>query len=121
MTLEELEVYKGAIVFEDNIWTIVLSWDSFAKDTLGKQLARSSDSLSANIAEGYGRFFYKENKQFCYYSRGSLLETKNRVVKTKNRNLINEEQYSYLISEIDIIHRMLNGYIKSIGGGSNNQ
>ncbi|MEJ5995551.1 four helix bundle protein [Pedobacter sp. Du54] len=47
-----------------------MSWDFCAKDTIGKQICRAADSISANIAEGYGRFHYKENKNFCYYSRG---------------------------------------------------
>jgi four helix bundle protein len=50
--------------------------DYIAKGTVGKQLVRPSDTISANIAEGFGRFHYKENKNFCYFSRGSLIETK---------------------------------------------
>lgn len=68
--LEDLEIYNLSEVLSDKIWNIVIKWESFAKDTIGKQLCRAADSISANIAEGYGRFHYKENKNFCYYSRG---------------------------------------------------
>jgi len=72
--LEDLEVYQLAESFGDEIWDIVIGWDYFAKDTVGKQITRSADSISSNIAEGYGRFHYKENKNFCYFSRGSIIE-----------------------------------------------
>jgi four helix bundle protein len=68
--LEELEVYQLAEVFSEEIWKVVVGWDYFAKDTVGKQMVRSADSISANIAEGYGRYHYKENRNFCYFSRG---------------------------------------------------
>ena len=75
-SLEALEVYQLAEAFGDEIWFVVHNWDYFAKDTVGKQMARSADSISANIAEGYGRYHYKENRNFCYFSRGSIIETK---------------------------------------------
>lgn len=56
-TLEKLEVYELAELFSDEIWDIVITWDYFKKDTIGKQLVSSSDSVSANIAEGYGRIY----------------------------------------------------------------
>jgi four helix bundle protein len=74
--LEDLEVYQLAESFGDEVWFVVDEWKYFAKDTVGKQLTRSADSISANIAEGYGRYHYKENKNFCYFSRGSIIETK---------------------------------------------
>jgi len=60
--LEELEVYQLAESFGDEIWFVVDEWQYFAKDTVGKQMARAADSISANIAEGYGRYHYKEQK-----------------------------------------------------------
>ena len=74
--LEELDVYQLAENFSEEIWVVVVGWDYFAKDTVGKQMVRSADSISANIAEGYGRYHYKENRNFCYFSRGSIIETK---------------------------------------------
>jgi four helix bundle protein len=60
----------------EKIWEIVICWNYFEKDTAGKQLIKAVDSVAAKLSEGFGRYFYKENKQFCYYSRGSLFETK---------------------------------------------
>ncbi|MGN6181100.1 MAG: four helix bundle protein [Mucilaginibacter sp.] len=118
--LEELEVYQLAEAFGDDIWFLVNGWDYFAKDTLGKQITRSADSISANIAEGYGRYHYKENRNFCYFSRGSIIETKGWLKKAKNRKLIGEEQFELLFKQLQTVHIKLNAYIKFIGksGGS---
>lgn len=115
MKLEELQVYQLSMELGDKIWEIVINWDYFLKDTIGKQLVRAADSVAANLSEGFGRFFYKENKQLCYYSRGSLFETKTWLTKVKNRKLISEDQFKNFTEEIDLIGKKLNSYIKSIG------
>ena len=69
MKLDDLQVYQLAMDIGEKVWKLVIDWDYFAKDTIGKQLVRAADSIAANLSEGFGRFYYKENKQFCYYSR----------------------------------------------------
>jgi four helix bundle protein len=101
--IEDLEIYTLADSFSNKIWFLVLEWDYFAKDTVGKQIARSADSISANIAEGFGRFHYKENKNLCYFSRGSLIETKGWLNKCRVRNLISEDKYNELLKELETI------------------
>ncbi len=113
--IEDLEVYMLAEEFSNEIWDLTTKWDFFAKDTVGKQVCRCADSISANIAEGYGRFHFKENKNFCYYSRGSLLETKSFLRKMKHRKLVTEEEYLNLFNKLETIHIKLNAYIKFIG------
>ena len=115
MKLEELKVYQLSMEISERIWNIVISWDYFAKDTIGKQLVRAADSIAANLAEGFGRFHYKENKQFGYHSRGSLYETKTWITKANNRDLIKEEDFNAFLQDIDSIGIKLNNYIKSIG------
>ncbi|MGN8071787.1 four helix bundle protein [Mucilaginibacter sp. SG564] len=116
--LEELEVYQLAESFSDEIWMLVSEWDYFAKDTIGKQIVRAADSISANIAEGYGRYHYKENRNFCFFSRGSILETKGWLKKSLNRKLINDDQFNVLFEKLQIIHIKLNAYLKFIGKAS---
>lgn len=113
-TLEKLEVYELAELFSDEIWDIVMGWDNFKKDTIGKQIVRSSDSVSANIAEGYGRFYYKESKQFYFYSRGSLQETKSWLGKCKRRKIIKLEKCEELLQKAETILLKLNAFIKFI-------
>jgi four helix bundle protein len=111
-TLEELDVYNLSQNFSDSIWFMVEKWDNFPKFGIGKQMTGSADSISANIAEGYGRYFIKENINFCFYSRGSILETKNWLQKSVRRNLISKEEFDTLINQLEIIHKKLNSYIK---------
>jgi four helix bundle protein len=113
--LEDLEIYSLAEAFSDEIWFVVMEWDYFAKDTLGKQLVRAADSIGANIAEGFGRYHYKENKNFCYFSRGSLIETKGWLNKAHTRKLISGSQYTEYLTRLNSIHLKLNSYIKNIG------
>lgn len=113
--LDDLAVYQLAESFSDEIWFIVHGWDYFAKDTVGKQIVRSADSIGANIAEGYGRYHYKENRNFCYFSRGSILETKGWLKKTQTRNLISEEAFNTLFEKLQTIHLKLNAYLKFVG------
>jgi len=117
-TLEKLEVYQLSEAFADIIWDIVLRWDYFLKDTIGKQMVRSSDSVSANIAEGYGRYYYKESKQFFFYARGSLLETKSWLSKCKRRKIIEPSKAEELLNESEKILAKLNGYIKFIAASA---
>ena len=115
MKLEELEVYNMAMGMAERIWNIVIVWDYFSKDTMGKQIVRAADSVAANLSEGFGRFHYKENKNFCYYSRGSLFETKIWLKKAHNRNRINDEDFNKFMELLEIISVKLNNYIRSIG------
>ncbi len=115
MDIDEPEVYNKSMEIAEIVWKNVSKWDYFEKDTVGKQLVRAVDSVSANLSEGFGRFFYKENKRFGYYSRGSLYETRTWLKKALSRDLMDKKTYSDVISEISVITKMLNAYIKSIG------
>jgi four helix bundle protein len=97
------------------VWNTVSKWEYFAKKCLGDQITRSADSIGLNIAEGYGRFHYKENRQFCWYARGSLFETKAANQKAFSRNLISPEEYHAILNKLVFCHKLLNAYIKSIG------
>jgi len=72
----ELDVYKLAEDLSDMIWNDFDKWSNKAQKTIGYQVIRSSDSIAANIAEGYGRYTPADRKKFYLYSRGSLEETK---------------------------------------------
>jgi four helix bundle protein len=115
LKLEELEVYKVAMEIGNIVWSIVDKWEYFPKKTLGAQYVDAADSIAMNISEGYGRFHYKENKNFCYYSRGSAKETFTATTKAKTRNLISEEEFTLLSQKLDSYFRLMYGYINSIG------
>ena len=110
-----MEIYQIAVSVGEKVWQLVDDWNYFAKDTVGKQLVKASDSIAANISEGYGRYHYKEAKQFTYYARGSLYETKTWLTKGSNRNLLNQQEFESIINRIDVLAVKLNNFINSIG------
>ena len=114
-SINELEIYRESMRVGETVWDFVDSWPFFAKDTIGKQLVRSTDSIAANIAEGYGRYHFKENQKFCYYARGSAQETQTWIEKAVRRELIPDETGRTLYRELDSIKKRLNAYIRSIG------
>jgi len=119
--LEDLEVYKVAMEIGEIVWTVVDKWEYFPKKTLGAQYVDAADSMALNISEGYGRFHFKENKNFCYYSRGSAKETLTATNKAKARNLISEEEFALLSQKLDSYFRLIYRYINSIGNKRDEQ
>jgi four helix bundle protein len=117
---EELQVYRLAEKLADEIWKIVAEWDYFAKDTIGKQIVRSADSIGANIAEGTGRHNFQDNQRFVKIARGSLHETRHWLRRAYTRQLLTKEQVSRLKPIIDDLSPKLNAYLKYLGNASKN-
>jgi len=115
MKLEDLKLYQECLDFEKEVWEIANDWEGFNRDTVGKPFIQSADAISGNIAQGYGRYNFKDKKHYCYISRGYLLKTKGWLIKSKERELIEPEKADELIEFVEKIHRMLNAYIRSIG------
>ena len=112
---ENLQVYQLSERLADEIWGIVGKWEPFAKDTVGKQVARSADSIGANIAEGSGRGSFQDNRRFVKLARGSLNETKHWLRRAFTRKLLTKEQVDSLKPLVDELAPRLNAYLKSIG------
>jgi four helix bundle protein len=112
---ENLRVYQMSECLADEIWQIVIGWDNFARDTIGKQIVRSADSIGANIAEGEGRGTHLDNKRFVRIARGSLQETQHWLRRAYKRGLLNDEQTKKLKPLIDNLSPSLNAYLTSIG------
>lgn len=81
------------------------------KWSLGNQLRRAVQSIPANIAEGYGRYYYQDAVRFCYIARGSLEESFSHIFLAHNLGYISQDSYESLNREIQEISRMLSGYI----------
>ncbi len=111
---ENLKVYQLSEDLADLIWEISGRWDNFNRDTIGKQIVRSADSVGANIAEGTGRFSYQDNKRFGYIARGSLNETKHWLRRAYKRNLLTKDEIEKLKPVMDELSPKLNAYINSI-------
>jgi four helix bundle protein len=76
-----------------------------------QQIRRASKSIGANIAEGYGRFYWMDNVRFCYNARGSLAETLDHLIVARDLGYIDSTLYQEIRSAADRAFRLLNGYI----------
>jgi four helix bundle protein len=112
---ENLRVYKLSEELADEIWKIVFRWNMFAKDTVGKQIVRSADSIGANIAEGTGRHNFLDNQRFVKIARGSLNETQHFLRRAFKRELLTPSDVKKLKPLVDNLAPQLNSYLRSIG------
>jgi four helix bundle protein len=106
--LEERRIYQRAEALADRVWSLVLPWDWFAKKMVGLQLAEAADSIGANIAEAGGRFHPADVRNFLYYARGSLRETKYWLRRSLQRGLLTVEQVADLDEDLEQLSRELN-------------
>lgn len=109
----ELDIYKLAEELSDLIWNDFDRWEPKVQKTVGYQIIRASDSISANLAEGFGRYSPSDRKRFYVYSRGSLEETKAWLRKLYRRNVILKEKMDKYKTIIDILGPKLNAFIKT--------
>ena len=111
-SFEDLECWKSARELRMFVaQNIIPRFSIEEKYALTSQLRRSSRSVSDNIAEGYGRFHYQENIQFCRIARGSLCESLNQVITAKDENYIEEDLLKQFRERFERTKAILNGYI----------
>ena len=85
------------------------------KYRISDQMIRASRSITANIAEGYGRYHYRDNIRFCRQSRGSLFELFDHIEAAAECGFIGDEEYVNLIEKLKELLILLNGYMKYLG------
>ena len=112
LSVEDLDAYKSSFELSNYVWKIIIRWGHFEKDTIGKQFARAIDSISANIAEGFGRFSKKDKIRFYYYSLGSVLECKDWNKKCQERSIIKPEEHDYIQARLNDLPREINQLIQ---------
>jgi four helix bundle protein len=108
---EDLEVWKKCRQLRKDISPILKSFPVEEKYRLVDQLVRCTRSITANIAEGHGRFHYQDNLKFCRNARGSLNETLDHLICANDEDLISNEQLQQLREKYNECLRLLNGYI----------
>ena len=112
----ELDVYRLAERLSDMVWVAYDGWNLKAQKTMGIQIIRSSDSIAANIAEGYGRYSPADRKRFYRYARGSFEETKAWLRKAIRRGVINSDtDIDQFTLVIDDLGPKLNAFINTTG------
>ena len=107
LKLNDIEAYKIAFHLSNYVWNIVVKWTHFERSTVGEQFIGAIDSISANIAEGFGRFNKKDKIKFYRYSYGSMSESLDWNQKSKIRSLLAEIEYDYIYAELQKLPRQL--------------
>ena len=110
--LESLKLWQRSVDFAKRICSEILPLlPSEEKYSMISQLRRSCQSVPANIAEGYGRYYYQDNIRFCYISRGSLEETFSHIKLAHKLNYLDLDTYNSVYNDIQEMRRLLSGYI----------
>jgi len=112
LQLNDIEAYTKAFKLSNLMWELVIKWDFFAKDTVGKQLVRALDSVSANIAEGFGRYHKKDTIKFYQYAKGSVYECFDWCEKARIRKLFSNDQYQEIYFQLKDLPKAINSLIK---------
>jgi four helix bundle protein len=112
LQLNDIDAYKAAFKFSNDVWSVVARWDYFAKDTLGRQFCCAADSISANIAEGFGRYNKREKAHFNRIALGSVWECLDANEKAKKRGLIPAETYTAHLAVLRSLPKLINQLIK---------
>jgi four helix bundle protein len=108
---ENLEVWKASREMRKFISLLIKKFPKDELYSLTSQLRNASRSVHANIAEGYGRYHYQENIQFCRQSRGSLEETKDHFYTALDEQYISQNDFNEFMQHYDKCLKLLNGYI----------
>lgn len=112
LQLNKLNAYKISFDLSNYVWDIVIKWNIIAQKTIGEQFIRAIDSIAANIAEGFGRYFKRDKIHFYLYTRGSVYESLDWLQKAKVRKIISDEQYNHILCQLKLLPREINSLIK---------
>lgn len=110
-TFEDLDCWKKARRLRIKISELVKTFPNDEKFGLTSQIVRAVRSVTHDIAEGYGRFHFRENAQFCRTSRGSLYEVLDQVIVANEKGYISENMLNEIRKDIFENIKILNGYI----------
>lgn len=105
LKVSDINAYKISLELSKTVWSIVINWDYFEKKTIGSQFVDAVDSISANIAEGWGRYHKKDKIRFFYTARGSVEESKDWAIKALSRKLLSKDEYTEIINCLNALPR----------------
>lgn len=108
----DIEAWKLARKLRVEIYKIVKELPPEEKFDLGSQMRKAAVSCTANIAEGYGRFHFQENIQFCRQSRGSMYESQDHLITCLDNRYMTKETYDFVWKISEDAIKVLDGYIR---------
>jgi four helix bundle protein len=108
---KELNCWKEARVLRQQITELTKTFPSTEKFELTSQMIRAARSVTANIAEGYGRFTYTDTRRFFIQARGSVTEILDHLTVALDEKYIDEEKLRFFESQSETVFKLINGYI----------
>ena len=108
----DIEAWKLARKLRISVYSVIKKLPTEERYDLASHLRRAAISCTANIAEGYGRFHFQENIQFCRISRGSMYETQDHLITSLDNEYIDKEEYENVWDLSENAIRVLDGYIR---------
>jgi four helix bundle protein len=118
-SFEDLQCWQACREVRIFISELVKSYPKEERFSIVDNMKRAARSATQNIAEGFGRFHYKENLQFCRVSRGSLYELIDDLITSIDEGFINKEDYELGRIKISNAMALLNGYINYLNSKAN--
>jgi len=119
-TFEDIKAWQLSREFRKEIYEITKKFPEEERYVLTGQIRRATISITANIAEGYGRYSFQENIQFCRISRGSVNEVLDHLITAFDEKYITEEEFNNLYQKGKDIEKAINGYINFLKTQRNN-
>ena len=112
---QDLEIYQRSLEVARKIYFLTKDFPRDEIYGMRDQIRRAAASIGANIAEGFGRFHFKDKLVFFYNSRGSLYETRHFIELSCAVGYIKEADKKSLFSELDVLSVKLNNFINVVG------
>jgi len=109
----DLNAWRMARELRKKVYDLTKGFPSEEKHALVSQIRRAAYSVTSNIAEGFGRFSYQENIQFCRLARGSAFEVRDHLTTALDAGYLQQKQWAELDELAQCAIRVLNGYIRS--------
>lgn len=110
-SFEDLDCYRACREFRVQVASFCKTLPTPEEYRLKDQLLRAARSVTANIAEGFGRHHHQENLQYCRQARGSLSECLDHLNVALDEALMRRETYDRLRATQEAAAQILNGYI----------
>ena len=111
-TFEDLEVYQAAREFRKAMYAVTRRLPTHEKFELASQVRRAAVSLTNNIAEGHGRYYYLEQIKFTLQARGSLQELIDDLNVCEDENYLPAGEIAELKQQGWRVYQLINGYIR---------
>ena len=115
-SFEDVKAWKLGRDFKNKIYNITQKYPQYELYCLCQQIRRATIPITANIAEGYGRYSFQENINFCRMSRGSVLEVLDHLFTAMDQGYISRKEFEDLYRQGREAEKAINGYISFLQG-----